>query len=138
MIWIAIFLIALVGEILTVSFALVWLCIASILAFLVKLGGFSLGTQILVFIISSLILVPLTKPLARRLQKNVIKTNVDSIIGVTGIVIQDIDHRKGTGEVKVKHQIFRARSSNKEVIKVGEEVIIVSIEGNTLNVKKLI
>lgn len=138
MIWIAIFLIALVGEILTVSFALVWLCIASILAFLVKLGGFSLGTQILVFIISSLILVPLTKPLARRLQKNVIKTNVDSIIGVTGIVIQDIDHRKGTGEVKVRHQIFRARSSYKEVIKVGEEVIIVSIEGNTLNVKKLI
>jgi membrane protein implicated in regulation of membrane protease activity len=62
------------------------------------------------------------------------KTNIDTIIGKTGIVQQDIEPDKD-GLVKVGYEQWRARS--KESIKAGEEIAVTGISGVTVNVKKI-
>jgi membrane protein implicated in regulation of membrane protease activity len=62
------------------------------------------------------------------------KTNIDTIIGKTGIVQGDIS-RDSDGLVKVGNEQWRARSE--ETIKEGEEITVTGISGVTLNVKKI-
>ena len=61
------------------------------------------------------------------------KTNIDAIIGRTGIVLKDIS-RNESGMVKVGNEQWHARSD--EDIKEGEEIVVMSIQGITLTVKK--
>ena len=61
------------------------------------------------------------------------KTNIDTIIGKTGIVQQDIVRDKD-GLVKVGNEQWRARSE--ESIKEGEGITVTGISGVTLTVKK--
>ena len=61
------------------------------------------------------------------------KSNIDTIVGKTGIVEQDIEPGRD-GQVKVGYEQWRARAE--EGIKTGEEVTVVGINGVTLNVKK--
>jgi len=61
------------------------------------------------------------------------KTNIDAIIGRTGIVKKDIS-RTNDGLVKVGYEEWRARSE--EDIKEGEEITVTGISGATLIVNK--
>ena len=61
------------------------------------------------------------------------KTNIDTIIGKTGTVRQDIKSSKD-GIVKVGYEEWRARAD--EPIKEGEEITVTGISGVTLLVKK--
>ena len=61
------------------------------------------------------------------------KTNIDTIIGKTGIVEQDIVREKD-GLVKVGNEKWRARSE--DTINAGEEITVTGITGVTLNVEK--
>ncbi len=61
------------------------------------------------------------------------RTNIDAIIGKTGIVQKDIDI-SNDGLVKIGMEQWRARSE--EDIKKGEEIIVTSISGVTLIVKR--
>jgi membrane protein implicated in regulation of membrane protease activity len=60
------------------------------------------------------------------------KTNIDLIIGKSGVVLQEI-RRDRDGLVRVGNEQWRARSG--EGIKPGEEVIVTGITGVTLSVK---
>jgi membrane protein implicated in regulation of membrane protease activity len=70
----------------------------------------------------------------RRMAIKAEKTNIDTIIGKTGLVQQDIAPEKD-GLVKVGYEQWRARSG--ENIKTGEEITVTGISGVTLNVKKI-
>ncbi len=61
------------------------------------------------------------------------KTNVDAIIGRTGIVMQSIA-KYADGRVKIDNQQWRARAE--EDIKEGEEIVVSSVKGATLIVSK--
>ncbi len=61
------------------------------------------------------------------------KTNVDKIIGKTGIVLQRIEEHSD-GLVKVGYEEWRAKAP--QSISEGEEVIVTAITGVTLTVKK--
>ena len=61
------------------------------------------------------------------------KTNIDTIIGKTGTVEQDIEPDK-EGMVKVGYEKWHARSE--ENIKAGEEITVTGISGVTVNVKR--
>ncbi|OGN94953.1 MAG: hypothetical protein A2Y89_06770 [Chloroflexi bacterium RBG_13_51_18] len=62
------------------------------------------------------------------------KSNIDTIIGKTGIVEQNIEREKD-GLVKVGNERWRARSG--EAINAGEEITVTGIKGVTLDVKKI-
>ena len=62
------------------------------------------------------------------------KTNIDAIIGRRGIVLKSIA-RHTNGLVKVGNEQWRARAE--EDIKQGDEVVVTSVSGATLIVKKI-
>jgi membrane protein implicated in regulation of membrane protease activity len=62
------------------------------------------------------------------------KSNIDTIIGKTGVVEQDIVSDKD-GMVKVGYEQWRARSE--QSIKAGEEITVTGISGVTLIVIKV-
>ncbi len=61
------------------------------------------------------------------------KTNIDVIIGKTGIVLKDIA-RNIDGLVKVGNEQWRARAE--EDIKEGDEIVVTGVSGVTLIVEK--
>jgi membrane protein implicated in regulation of membrane protease activity len=61
------------------------------------------------------------------------KTNIDTIIGKSGTVEQDIALDK-EGTVKVGYERWRARAA--ESLKKGEEITVTGVSGVTLTVKK--
>jgi len=61
------------------------------------------------------------------------KTNIDAIIGKEGIVLKSIA-RNADGLVKVGNEQWRARAE--EDIKEREEIVVTSVSGVTLIVKK--
>ena len=62
------------------------------------------------------------------------RTNIDTVIGKTGVVEDDIDPVKG-GRVKVGTEQWRARAENP--IKKGEIITVTGVSGVTLSVKKI-
>jgi len=69
----------------------------------------------------------------RKMAVSAEKTNIDAIIGRTGIVQKDIG-RNSDGLVKVGTEQWRGRAE--ENIKEGEEITVTGISGVTLTVKK--
>ena len=63
-----------------------------------------------VFAVISMILIPLTRPLARRVTRHASKqkVNVDAMVGQTGIVIRQIIPSEDAGQVRVEGQVWRA------------------------------
>ena len=64
---------------------------------------------------------------------NLEKTNIDAVIGSTGIVLTDIKERN-VGRVKVGNENWRAKAE--EDISEGNEIVVTGVVGATLTVKK--
>lgn len=87
--------------------------------------------QAAVFIISSVILLLLTKPLVNKFTKKdkKIETNAYSIIGKKGIVVQDINPTIGVGQIKVSGEVWSAKTSDETIIPKGSQIKIIQIDG---------
>ena len=117
-------------EIFTVGFLIFWLGVAALLAMLVSFFTNSIILQTSVFVIASGLLIFATRPLANKIvKKDAIPTNVYSLVGKKGIVIEDINWANGTGQIKVEGDIWSAQTKEKVNIPKGTEVEIESIEG---------
>ena len=64
--------------------------------------------------------------------KNKVKTNIDRIIGMNGVVIDDISNKE-YGSVKVDGKIWRAYSKDK--LQEGTHIKVLKINGNKLEVE---
>ncbi len=122
-------------EIATTGFLIFWLGIGSILAMLTSFFTDSILIQTAVFVISSVILIPLTKPLVNKYidKGNSVATNAFGLIGKIGIVTTDIDNLEATGQVKVNGEIWSAKSDSN--IAKGTKVEIKQIDGVKLIVE---
>lgn len=87
--------------------------------------------QCSVFVISSVILLLLTKPLVNKFTKKdkKIETNAYSIIGKKGLVIQDINNTLGIGQIKISNEVWSAKTENENTIEKGTEIKIIRIDG---------
>lgn len=94
--------------------------------------------QILVFAITSLVLLAVTRPFARRFlnQKKLAKTNIDGLIGKKALVTADIDNVNSKGQIKINGLEWTARSVDDEPIPMGTEVEITAISGVKAIVRK--
>ena len=138
-IWLIITVILIVVEIITLGLTSIWFAGGAFVAGLISLTGVHWLVQLLVFAVVSTLLFVFTRPFAaKHLMKNVEKTNVDSLIGQTGLVTQDIDNLNAKGQVKVRGQIWTARSISDEVkLHEGQKVSIESISGVKVIVKPM-
>ena len=88
------------------------------------------------YAILSVICIAVTRPLAKKLnEKDVIRTNADKVISMIGVVTKEIP-ADDIGEVKVNMECWRAISSDSTTIKVGEKIIVNSLNGNKLLVSR--
>ena len=128
------------GEIFTISFLLFWPGVGAFLAFLTSLiVPENLVAQILVFVVSTIIMILCTKPLVNKIFKNKDNTNMNNsaVLGKKGIVIKKMDNANPVGQVKVNGELWSAIKSDKDKpINVGESVIIEKIDGVKLLVRK--
>lgn len=128
------------GEIFTVSFLLFWPGVGAFLAFLTSLiAPSNIVAQVVVFVVSTILLVLFTKPLVNRLfkVKNDTSMNNSAVIGKKGIMVKAIDANNPIGQVKVNGELWSAIKDEKvKSINVGESVIIEKIDGVKLLVRK--
>lgn len=136
--WLVLFVILLVIEIFTMGLTTIWFAGGSILAFILAYVGFGLPVQIIVFLLASIILLVLTRPIAVKFfNKERQKTNAESLIGQKAIVLETIDTLHGVGRAEVNGMEWSAKTDEPgEIIEIGTVVVIEGIQGVKLIVKK--
>ena len=136
--WLILFVILLVIEILTMGLTTVWFAGGALVAFILAFVGFGLPVQIIVFLLVSIGLLVLTRPIAMKFfNQERQKTNAESLIGQKAIVLETIDTLHGTGRAEVNGMEWSAKTDNPEkIIEPGEVVVIEGIQGVKLIVKK--
>jgi len=133
--WGVVFVIALIAEAATVAYVSIWMAIGAVASFIVSVAGGSFAVQCVVFVLVSLLLFILTRPLVKKLvQKKPVATNADSIIGMEGMVRQPIEALRA-GRIYVDGLDWSARSSNGQAVPAGVRVVVEKIEGATLLVR---
>ena len=92
--------------------------------------------QLGVFAFLSIVLIPLTRPLAKKITKpSPQKTNVDAMVGRSGIVVKAIDPDSETGLVRVDGQVWQALAA--EPIEAGAKITVDRVQGARLYVSKI-
>lgn len=136
--WLILFVVLLVIEILTMGLTTVWFAGGALVAFILAFVGFGLPVQIIVFLLVSIGLLILTRPIAMKFfNQERQKTNAESLIGQKAIVLERIDTLYGTGRAEVNGMEWSAKTDDSEdTIEAGEVVVIEGIQGVKLIVKK--
>lgn len=126
-----------VAEIMTTGFLIFWLAIGALLAMIVSFITESILIQTIVFVITSIILIFLTKPLINKYisKSDAPSTNSYSLLGKHGIVTIAIEPLKAVGQVKVNGEVWSAKSDNNEIIPENSEIEVLKIDGVKLIVK---
>jgi len=120
----------LAAEVATVQLVSIWFCLGAVAATMAAVWGWSGTTQLLVFFVVSAVALVATRPLVGQiLHFRKIPTNADSIIGMSGPVLEAIDNTAQTGRVQVNNLVWTARSGTGETIGKGATVTVDSIEG---------
>lgn len=135
--WLILFIILIVIEIFTMGLTTIWFAGGALAALLMAFIGLSLPVQMGVFIIVSVILLVVTRPIAvKYFNKERLKTNADSLIGQQALVLQDVDTLHAAGLVEVNGQEWSARTEEPNgFIPKDRIVLIEGIRGVKLIVK---
>lgn len=137
--WLVISAVLIVTEILTLGLTTIWFAAGALLAALVAWIGVGIIGQLIIFIIVSVVLLVLTRPLAMKyLNDKTVRTNADSLIGEIAIVTEEIDNIAGKGAAKIQGETWTARSrKDEEIIEKGTKVQVIRISGVKLIVSKV-
>lgn len=138
-IWLAAFILFLGVEIATVTLVSVWFAGGALVAFIVNLAGCdNILIQIAVFVVVSVVLLAITRPFASRfINKNLVKTNTDEILGKRVKILERVDNINGTGMTRYNGVEWTVRSGDDNVIiEEGEMATVLEVSGVKLIVEK--
>ena len=128
-IWVALAVIFLIIEAVTLSLSTIWFAGGAIIAAIATALGAPLLAQIVIFLVISIVLIYSTKSWRERLKIGKEKTNVNAIIGQTGFVMEEITPA-AFGQVKIGGVMWTAASSDATAtIEAGVEVVVMQVEG---------
>lgn len=132
--WLIAIIVLTILELSTVSLVSVWFIVSAIVSLLLSFIIKDFLIQFSVFSLLGLVLMITTRPILNKwLKPNDVKTNLDRVIGMEGIVTETITKNK-IGEVKVDGKSWSAIAEEK-ILK--EEIVIVEkIDGVKLIVRK--
>ena len=118
----------LVLEACTVAMVSLWFAIGAAAALVLSLLGAAFWIQTAAFLVVSGVLLALLRPMMRKYVK-ITKTNVDSVLGMEGLVTESIDNVAYQGQVKLGGMTWSARSTSGAPISVGSLVTVDRVEG---------
>ena len=134
-IWLGIVIFLIFIEVITVGLTTVWFVISGFVSLILSLFIDSVEIQFSVFVLLGVLLLITTRPyLVKKLHVKESKTNLDRVVGMMGVVTEDIT-TLSPGEVKVDGKRWTAISDSN--IKVGSKVEVLSIIGVKIKVKEI-
>lgn len=135
--WLLIAAILIVFELISLGLTTIWFAGGAFVAAVAAIAGASLPVQIILFLVVSIVLLLITRPLAvKHLDNKTEKTNAEGLVGQTALVLQEINNLQETGQAKINGMEWTARAKNNEdIIPVGAAVTVVEIQGVKLIVE---
>ena len=138
-VWLGLFVIMLGVEALGPALVSVWFALGALVSMIISfIPGVTWWIEVVVFVVVSIAAFLALRPLSKRfIKRNEIKSNVDSLVGKKGIVIEKISFLN-PGTCKINDVIWTAVAlDEKATIEKGDVVEVVTIDGNKLIVKKV-
>lgn len=128
--WVAMMIAFGILEGMTASLVSLWFCVGSLIALISAAVGASIGMQIGIFTIVSLLCIALIRPFAKKVLKPANeKTNADRILGAEAVVTEAISNRNAKGQIRVMGEYWTARTEKEEELPEGTMVQVLRIEG---------
>ena len=129
-VWLGLVILFLIAEGATVSLVSLWFAAGAVVAMFAALLGAGIWLQTGLFLVVSGALLLMLRPIVRRyLVPKITATNVDSLVGATGLVTEAIDNVTASGQVKLGAMEWTARSTTGENIPQGSLIRVDRIEG---------
>ena len=129
-VWLVLMVVFLAAEASTVSMVSLWFAAGALIALLTALAGGPAWLQTLLFLAVSAGLLLALRPLVKKyLSPKLTATNVDSVVGSTGLVTAAIDNVSAVGQGKLGAMAWTARSTSGQPIPAGTLVKVDRIEG---------
>ena len=134
--WLILAIVFIIIELSTAALITIWFALSAILLIFISFLEITFLNQVLIFLLIAIVLLLLTRPvLQKKLLKNKVNTNVDSLIGKTALVTKTITQFE-KGEIKINGLNWSAKAENDGQIAENTECTIVCIEGVTAIVRK--
>ncbi len=139
-IWIIIALILFIIEIFTSGFAVFCISVGAMAAAIASALDVEIKWQIVWFSVATLASFAAVRPLMIKYfhkKSKQVQTNTNALIGRVAIVSETIDFDNNSGRVKIDGDVWKAVSSKREIIEIGEKTIIEQVNTTILTVKRL-
>ena len=128
--WLAAMVIFIIAEATTVTLVSIWFAVGAQGAILIALLGGGLTLQVTVFLALAIVLLIFLRGAVRKhFTPRITRTNVDSVIGATGIVVTPVNNIAALGQVQINGVEWSARSTDGSHIGAGTLVKVDKIEG---------
>lgn len=128
--WLAAMVIFIIAEATTVTLVSIWFAVGALGAVLIALLGGGLTLQVTVFLALAIVLLIFLRGAVRKhFAPRITRTNVDSVIGATGIVVTPVNNIAALGQVQINGVEWSARSTDGSHIGAGTLVKVDKIEG---------
>ena len=128
--WLIAMVIFIAAEAMTVSLVSIWFAVGALGAIIVALTGGGLAFQVTVFLALAVALLLSLRGIVRKhFTPRITRTNVDSVIGATGVVVTPVNNIAALGQVQIGGVEWSARSSDNSHIPAGTLVKVEKIEG---------
>lgn len=132
--WLIIVIVLAVIEAMTINLVSVWFIASALISLFLSFFVDSFYIQFAVFVLLGLVFMLITRPILKsKFGKSNVKTNLDRVIGMKGIVTEGIS-KLTVGEVKVDGKVWSAISDKK--IEAGTTIIVEALDGVKLVVRK--
>lgn len=133
--WIIAAIVLAVGEMLTLSFFLAPFAGGALLAAIVDAAGGGVVLSWGIFIVASLVLLLVVRPIARSHRKMPaqLRTGTAALIGRRGVVVERVNNHEAVGAIRIDNgEVWTARAfDDDESYDVGARVEVVEIRGAT-------
>lgn len=139
LVWLLIAVALGVFEAATVDLMAVWFAVGALVAVIPAMLGLPFWAQLVVFLAVSLLSLAFTRPMVVDVLKvKKTSTNADRVIGMIGVVTQEINNIEERGRVLVNGLEWSARSDDGAPIDEKHNVLVKAIEGVKVIVERVV
>jgi membrane protein implicated in regulation of membrane protease activity len=138
--WVILAVILAAGEVASLSFFLAPFAVGAIAAALLDGAGVGAIGQFAAFLASSLLLLAIVRPIARRhvSMPPQLRTGTAALVGETAVVLERISNDEDVGSVRLKGQVWTARAyDDTDSYEPGSRVHVMEIRGATALVTEI-
>ena len=136
-VWVAVTIICVVIESLTLSLTTIWFGISSFVLVFLAFTPIPFGAQLFIFVAMSLVLLIFTRPVVKKkINQKQIATNYERVIGQIALVTKKIT-ALDKGSIKINGMEWTAAVKEDITLEEGSKCIIEEIAGVTVYVSKI-